>query len=32
MATGLTVDQMARQQLYIHPAMPELVEQALLDL
>ena len=32
MATGLTVDQMACQQLYIHPAMPELVEQALLDL
>jgi mycothione reductase len=32
MATGLTVDQMARQQLYIHPAMPELVEQVLLDL
>jgi len=32
MATGLTVDQMAHDQLYIHPAMPELLEQALLDL
>jgi mycothione reductase len=32
MAAGLTVDQMAHGQLYIHPAMPELVEQALLDL
>jgi len=32
MAAGLTVDQMAHDQLYIHPAMPELVEQALLDL
>jgi mycothione reductase len=32
MAAGLTVDRMAHDQLYIHPAMPELVEQALLDL
>ena len=32
MAAGLTVDQMAHDQLYIHPAMPELVEQALLGL
>ena len=32
MAHGLTVDQMARGQLYIHPAMPELLEQALLEL
>ncbi len=29
---GLTVDQMARQQYYIHPALPEVVEQALLEL
>ncbi len=28
---GLTVDQMAREQLYIHPAMPELIENALLQ-
>ena len=32
MAHGLTVDQMARGQLYIHPAMSEVVEQALLEL
>ena len=32
MAAGLTVDDMARNQLWIHPAMPELVEQALLAL
>ena len=32
MATGLTVDQMATGQLWIHPAMPELLEQALLEL
>jgi mycothione reductase len=32
MAHDLTVDQMARGQLYIHPAMPEVVEQALLEL
>ena len=31
MSSGLTIDQMARGQLYIHPAMPEVVEQALLD-
>ena len=29
---GLTVDQMARDQYYIHPALPETVEQALLEL
>ena len=29
---GLTVDQMARGQYYIHPALPEVVEQALLEL
>ena len=28
---GLTVDQMAHQQYYIHPALPEAVEQALLE-
>ena len=28
----LTVDQMARQQYYIHPALPEVVEQALIEL
>ena len=28
----LTVDQMARQQYYIHPALPEVIEQALLEL
>ena len=28
----LTVDQMARDQYYIHPALPEVVEQALLEL
>ncbi len=32
MALGLTVDQMARGQLYVHPAMPEVLEQALLEL
>ena len=32
MATDLTVDQMATGQLWIHPAMPELLEQALLEL
>ena len=29
---GQTVDQMARDQYYIHPALPEVVEQALLEL
>ena len=28
----LTVDQMARHQYYIHPALPEVVEQALMEL
>ncbi len=28
----LTIDQMARHQYYIHPALPEVVEQALLEL
>ena len=28
----LSVDQMAREQYYIHPALPEVVEQALLEL
>lgn len=32
MAFGQTVDQMARDQLYIHPALSEVVEQALLNL
>ncbi len=32
MAFDLTVDQMAAQQYYIHPALPEVVEQALLEL
>jgi mycothione reductase len=32
MKFGQTVDEMARGQLYIHPALPEVVEQALLDL
>jgi mycothione reductase len=32
MVFGLTVDQMAKDQYYIHPAMPEVVEQALLEL
>ena len=32
MVHGLTVDQMALGQLYIHPAMPEVLEQALLEL
>ena len=32
MAFGLTVDQMAREQIYIHPGLPEVVEQALLNL
>jgi mycothione reductase len=32
MTSSLTVDEMARGQLYVHPAMPEVVEQALLGL
>jgi mycothione reductase len=32
MRFGLTVDQMAREQYYIHPALTEVVEQALLQL
>jgi len=32
MAFGQTVDQMARDQLYIHPSLSEVVEQALLNL
>lgn len=32
MSFGQTVDQMARGQLYIHPALTEVVEQALLNL
>ncbi len=32
MRFGQTVDQMAQEQYYIHPAPPEIVEQALLDL
>jgi mycothione reductase len=31
MAFGLTVDQMAQQMMYIHPALTEVVENALLD-
>ena len=30
MAAGITTDDLAKNQLYIHPAMPEVVEQALL--
>ncbi len=32
MAFGLSVSQLAREQLYIHPALSEVVEQALLEL
>lgn len=32
MSLGLTVDQVAQEVLYIHPALTEVVEQALLDL
>ena len=32
MRVGLTVDQMASGQMYIHPALTEVVEQALLEL
>jgi mycothione reductase len=31
MAFGLTVDDMARGMMYIHPALTEVVENALLD-
>lgn len=31
MSLGQTVDEMARSQLYIHPALPEVIEQALLE-
>ena len=32
MVFGQTVDQMAKDQYYIHPALPEVIEQALLEL
>jgi mycothione reductase len=32
MTFGQTVDQMARDQYYIHPGLPEVIEQALLEL
>ncbi len=32
MTFGQTVDQMAREQYYIHPGLPEVIEQALLEL
>ena len=32
MAFGQTIDEMARGQYYIHPALPELIENALLGL
>jgi mycothione reductase len=32
MHLGSTVDEMARGQVWIHPALPEVVEQALLKL
>jgi mycothione reductase len=32
MVFGLTVDEMARGQYYIHPALPEVIEQGLLEL
>ena len=32
MVFGLTVDQMAKGQYYIHPALPEVIEQALLEM
>ena len=32
MRFGQTVDEMAREQWYIHPALPEVIEQALLEL
>ena len=31
MSLGQNVDEMARSQLYIHPALPEVVEQVLLE-
>jgi len=32
MVFGRTVDEMSRGQYYIHPALPEVIEQALLEL
>jgi mycothione reductase len=32
MTFGQTVDQLAREQYYIHPGLPEVIEQALLEL
>ena len=32
MMLGLTVDQLGREVLYVHPALTEVVEQALLEL
>ena len=32
MTFDLTVDEMARDQYYIHPGLPEVIEQALLEL
>ena len=30
MNVSITVDELARNQLYVHPALPEVIEQALL--
>jgi hypothetical protein len=32
MMLGQTIDQLARDVLYVHPALPEVLEQALLEL